>query len=472
MKGWKDGLIYTAGGGMELTWLYAWATFSLTFVPNRPFPLPEAIATFVLAATLTYLSIGRGLRVFQVLGLQLLGLLLTGSRIIYLYTDRTHPYFSRDWVLVFFNKSRDPVEWFILIFVLFWILCFWFGGVTLARRQTAYRALCVRFDLGAVAFLALLLLKFLILYKEGPNLQDPFTDFLFFPFFVFGLTAVGLSRNRSDVQRGFLSGYQGMGVILSFTVIVLLFGTGLVLLFLPYLTLAAETGYVVIQEAARPLEPILVSILRFIFMRQRNLRETPPGTSSEPDINFSPSVEESSWWMELLTKIGGWGLTGLVGLFGLVVLGLALWYLTKWLLSRTSHDTRREGFLRLILLWAASIWAILTFFLEKVRFRRNGSQLAVHLYKALLGWGKHSGLPHILSETPTEYSRRLSHRFPEVKKEAGLITTVFNRHVYSNTAPDTQQLNRAGIAWRKMRSPLHWPLRLKSWFSPPAPRQD
>ena len=252
MKSWKDGLIYTSGGGMELSWLYAWATFSLTFIPNRPFPLPEAIGTFVLAATLTFLSIGRGLRVFQILGLQLLGLLLAGSRIIYLYTDRSHSYFSRDWVLDFFNKSRDPVEWLILIFVLFWILCFWFGGVTLARRKTAYRALCVRFDLGAVAFLALLLLKFLILFKEGPNLQDPFTDFLFFPFFIFGLTAVGLARNRSDVQRGFLSGYQGMGVILSFTAIVLLFGTGLVLLFLPYLTLAAEMGYVTACTVSAP----------------------------------------------------------------------------------------------------------------------------------------------------------------------------------------------------------------------------
>ena len=472
MKRWRENLIYAAGMGMELSWLYAWATFSLTFVPNRPFPLPEAIGTFVLAATLTFLSIGRGLRVFQILGLQLLGLLLAGSRIIYLYTDRSHPYFSRDWVLDFFNKSRDPAEWLILIFVLFWILCFWFGGVTLARRSTAYRAHCVRFDLGAVAFLALLLLKFLILFKEGPNLQDPFTDFLFIPFFIFGLTAIGLSRNQSDVQRGFLSGYQGMGVILSFTMVVLLFGTGLVLLFLPYMTLAAEMGYVVIKEAAQPLEPILVSILRFMFMRGRMQRETPPGTSNEPEINFTPSVEESSWWMELLSKIGGWGLAGLLGLIGLIALGLALWYLIKWLFSRTSQDKRREGFWRLILLWAASIWAILTFLMEKMRSRRNGPHLAVHLYKALLGWGKHSGLPHIISETPTEYGRRLSHRFPDVKKEAGLITEAFNRYVYGHTAPDAQQLDRAGIAWRKMRSPLHWPLRLKSWFSPSVTRSD
>jgi hypothetical protein len=472
MKRWRENLIYMAAVGMELSWLYAWATFSLTFIPNRPFPLPEAIGTFVLAATLTFLSIGRGLRVFQVLGLQLLGLLLAGSRIIYLYTDTSHPYFSREWIWDFFNKPREPLEWIVLIFILFWILCFWLGGVTLAKRPTAYRAVTARFDLGVVAFLALLLLKFLILFKGGTNLRDPFTDFLFFPFFIFGLTAVGLSRNRSDVQREYLSGYQGMGVILSFTMVVLLFGTGLVLLFLPYLTLAAEMGDVVIKEAAQPLEPILVSVLRFIFMRESKFRESPQGTSNEPEINFTPSVEEGSWWMELLSKIGGWGLTGIVVLMGLIALGFALYYLTKWLLSRTAHDKEREGLWHLILLWASSLWAILTFLMEKMRFRREGPQLAVHLYKALLGWGRHSGLPHLISETPTEYRRRLSHRFPVVKKEVGLITEAFNRHVYGSTAPGTQQLDRAGIAWRKMRSPLHWPFRLKSWFSPSVTRSD
>ena len=42
--------------GMELSWIYAWAAFSLIFVPNRPFPLPEAIGTFGLAAILTLWS--------------------------------------------------------------------------------------------------------------------------------------------------------------------------------------------------------------------------------------------------------------------------------------------------------------------------------------------------------------------------------------------------------------------------------
>ena len=461
-------MIYASCMGMELSWLYAWATFSLSFIPNRPFPMPEAIGTFVLAAALTFLSLGRGLRVIQILGLQMFGLLLSLSRILYLYTDRSHPYLSRDWVLDFFNKPRELQEWLVLIFILFWILCFWFGGVTLARRSMGYRAITTRFDLGVAAFLALLLLKFLIIFKGGPNLKEPFTDFLFFPFFIFGLTAVGLSRNRSDVIREYLPGYQGMGVILSFTLVVLLFGTGLTLLFLPYLTLAAEMGYGVIKGAAQPLEPILVSVLRFLFARQKKLAEAPSGDSGQGEMAFTPSAEESSWWMEMLSKIGGWGLVGLACLFGLVALGFALYYLTKWLLSRTSYDRQKEGFWTMILLWIASIRAMLTFLMEKITFKGDGSNLAVHLYEALLGWGRHSGLPHLISETPTEYGRRLSNRFPGVKQEVGIITEAFVRQVYGNKVPDTHQLDLAGKAWRKLRRPIYWPLRLKSWFTPPS----
>lgn len=466
MKHWRDSLIFISSMGMELSWIYAWATFSLIFVPNQPFPLPEAIGTFGLAAILTLLSLGRGLRVIQVLVVQLLGLCVAASRIIYLYTDRSHPYFSRDWVLAFFNRSREPLEWIILVLVLFWILCFWFGGVALAKRSTSYRAITVRFDLGAVAFLVLLLLKFLILVRGGISLKDPFADYLFFPFFIFGLTAIGLSRNRSDVQRDFLSGYQGLGVTVSFAAVVFLFVAGVVLLFLPYLTLAAEMGYVVMKGAAQPLGPIIVSILRFLFMRQNKLNEAPPGTSGQRGIDFIPSDEESSWWVELLTKIGGWGLAGLLGLLGLVALGFALYHLIKWLLSRTAHDRRREGVWNLILSWIASIRVMLTFLVEKMTFRRNRDQLAIHLYKVLLGWGRHSGVPQSLAETPTEYGRRLSHRFPGVKREVLLITEVFNRHVYGNKILSEEELDQAGTAWRKMRSPLCWPIRLKSWFSP------
>jgi hypothetical protein len=79
-----------------------------------------------------------------------------------------------------------------------------------------------------------------------------------------------------------------------------------------------------------------------------------------------------------------------------------------------------------------------------------------------MGWGHHSGLPRSLSETPNEYEMRLGHRFPALKKEIGVITKAFNQEVYGEMVPEAQQLKLAQLAWRKLCSPLHWPIRLRS----------
>jgi hypothetical protein len=466
MRHWRQGLIYIAGSGMELSWLYAWATFSLTYVPERLFPLPEAIGTFFLAAILTGFSFGRGLRVIGVLGLQIPGFLIAASRVVYLFTDRSQPYFDRAWIVEFFNTPKDPLGWVTVSLVLFWTFCFWFCGVALARRPASYQRVCNRFDLGITAFLCLLLLKLLLLVKGGLNLREPFADFLFLPFFIFGMTAIGLARNQTDVQKDFLSGYQGVGVIISFTAVVFLFVSGVVLLFLPYLTLAAEMGYGAIKGVTQPLGPIIVTILRFLFRYGRKQEEMTSQEAAGGHIDVTPSGESHSWWIELIEKIGLWGMMGFLVLAGLVAVGFGVWFLTKWLFSRTSIDREREGFWSLIVFWASNLWALLTALTGKIRGGGKDPMDAIRYYKSLLGWGKRSGLPHLQNETPTEYSLRLSHRFPGVTDETMLITNTFNQQVYGNRAPDADQLSKARIAVFKMFSPLHWPHRLRSWFSP------
>jgi hypothetical protein len=250
MKSTRGGLLFLASGGMELSWLYAWATFIMTSILHRPFPLPEAIGTFALAAVLTLFVRGRGWWVILILGLQVFGLLLTTSRILHVFFYGSRPFFGQWWLLECFGQPKDHLEWFILVLILCFALLFWVGGVTLARRSTAYLTVCTRFDVGVAAFGCLLLIKFLLLVRGGIKVQDPMAELLLFPFFVFSLLAIGLARNRSSAQKDFLSGYQGIGVIVSFTVVVLAFGAGLVLLFLPYLTRAAEMGYEVLKRSA------------------------------------------------------------------------------------------------------------------------------------------------------------------------------------------------------------------------------
>ena len=467
MKSQKGSLLFLAGAGMELSWLYAWSTFITASILHRSFPLPEAIGTFALAALLTLVVRGRGWRVILILGLQVFGFLLAISRIVHVLFYGSHPFFGQWWLLECFRQPKNPLGWFILVIILFFALLFWVGGVTLARRLVAYLTVCTRFDLGVAAFFCLLLTKFLLLVKGGIDIQDSTPELLLFPFFVFSLLSIGMARNRSSAQRDFLSGYQGIGVIVSFTVVVLAFGAGLVLFFLPYLSVAAEMGYGVLKSAAAPLSPILVAILRFLFMHSRSRPETASPSSGNNEAEFVSSTE-SSWWTELFEKVFSWGFLGLGVLIALIVCGLGMWYLFRWLFSRTTKSRKTQIQWSLISLWASQLLSALLLCWGKIVRRMKGYRSAVQLYSALLNWGRHSGLTHFLSETPTEYGVRLRYQFPTLNREIGLIAEAFNKEVYGQIVLDEQQFTMAKLAWRRLCSPIHWPSRFKSWFLQPG----
>jgi hypothetical protein len=464
-------LLFLAMAGMELSWLDAWANFLTVSILNRPFPLPEAIGTFALATAITLFSKGKGWRVIYILGIQVFGFLLAALRFVYIFNSWSSSFLSQLWVKEFFSTPRGPLEWFNFILVLFCALLFWIGGATLARRSMAYSKICSRFDLGLAAFFLLFLIKFLLLVKGEIKVDDPMSSLLVFPFFVFSLLAIGMVRNRTAASRDFLPGYQGIGVTLSFTVVVFLFCAGLVLFFMPYLTLAAEVGHGILKTATKPLGPILVSVLRFIFMHGVNRPEPSSPPIKEPVVEIV-SPAEHSWWMDLLEKILGWVFGGLLGLIVLIVAGVALFLLFRWLLSRTPTRQRRQSIWFSVVLWVDRFRLFLFSFWKWIRYRAKHDERGGRLYEALLSWGRRSGLPHFLSETPSEYGLRLKDRFPALKEEISLIVEAFNQETYGDILLNEIQLSITQSAWHRLRSPLLWPLRLKTWFlqSPHLPK--
>lgn len=462
MKQDRGALLFLAHGGMELSWRYAWATFLTTSIVHRPFPLPEAIGTFLIAATLSLVLRGGGLRVIAVLGLHILGFLLAASRIVYAFYYRAYPYFDQGWLLAFLGRTRDSLEWLMLVIILILALLFWLAGVALARRSAAYLATCNRFDYGVAAFFGLFILKSLLLIKGGIAVRDSAPVLLLFPFFIFSLLAIGLARNRSSEQRDFLAGYRGIGVLVSFTVVVLAFGAGLVLFFMTYLSAAAEVGYGVLKSAAAPLGPVIVRVLLFLFGKRPQREMASPATDRD-GAQYIPS-EESSWWSERIQEILGWGLFGLGLLIGLVLCALGMWYLLRWLFSRTAREERNPIHWQRVFLWAQRLWMALGARFKSAVQRLKGYRDAVELYRAFLKWGRRSGLPHLLSETPAEYGSRLRKQFQPLAGEIGWIVEAFNLAVYGESALNDEQLTSARLSWRRLRSPRYWPARLKSWF--------
>ena len=102
--------------------------------------------------------------------------------------------------------------------------------------------------------------------------------------------------------------------------------------------------------------------------------------------------------------------------------------------------------------------------LQMAMQKLQGYRVAIQFYSALLKWGRRSGLPHLLSETPVEYGSRLKMQFPSLTGEIGGIVEAFNLEVYGEVALDDEQMSLAKLSWRRLRSPRYWPIRLKSWF--------
>lgn len=114
----------------------------------------------------------------------------------------------------------------------------------------------------------------------------------------------------------------------------------------------------------------------------------------------------------------------------------------------------------LILVWKrlASLWKRILLLSMKPA---NG----ISAYRWLLAWGRRSRVPRLVDETPLEYKERLSTRFPNARIEIVTIVNTFNfnKETYGNkTSSPTERSLALGAAWR-LRSPRHWPARIRSW---------
>jgi len=462
MRSRKTSLWYLVTGAMELSWFFAWAMFATIATMHRPFPFFETIITFVLAGFITHVSMGKGRRIVQILGLQTFAFICAALMMTHRLYYATHALFSHGWLLAFFTGSKDAQTWLILLVNLFLVMILWTTGVTLVRRPKAYYATCSRFDFGLAAFFALFVARLIALVKGGMRIDDSLCLLFVFPFFLFSLLSIGMVRIESTASKAYLPGYQGMGVIVSFIAIVLLGAGGLVLFFLPGLTLAAQMSYRVLKIAGGPAGYLFVNIVRFMFMPRSS--QPNPSAESSKGIDWhliKPGTQ--SWWVDLLEKILGWGFSGLVLLLLLVVLAIVGFYAVKWLFSKTSGSQAR-GSKAASVSWLARLRGLLVTSWQMIARAVRGYKRAAELYSVLLNWARRSGLPHVQSETPLEFGARLNSRFPALKPQIELIISSFNREVYGEMVLSGVQLAAARSAWRVLRSPLHWPMRARSWL--------
>jgi hypothetical protein len=458
----KKGLLLFVSGCMQLCWLYALANFLTTSISHQSFPPLGGIVVFILATGITLLSKEKGWRIIYVLGLQLLGFIFSALLVLYLFNALANPFLSYVWVMEFFLSLTGVLEWFITILIIFLTLFFWTGGLTLAKKPMTYSKTNSRFDLGLGAFFLLFLIKLVLLEKGGIKIEDSVFEFMIFPFFIFSLSAIGLARKQESFQKNFISGYQGLGVILLFVMAILIFGGGLTLFFLPLMSLAAESGYGILKITAKPLGFILVQVIRFLFMGH-SLRPEKPSPQPPEGIEGLNPPAGGGWLPEFIEKIVSWGLWIALGLILILAFSLAMYYLLRWLFSKTpASSPKKESLWFWILSWLKRFRDFILSLPKKVIFGKQGYQGAIRIYWTLLSWGRHSGLPHFLNETPNEYGQRLNRQFPKLQGEIDSVIEAFNLEFFGGIQLGKEQLAKPLSAWQRLRSPLLWPSRLKN----------
>jgi hypothetical protein len=459
MRSGKNALLLLSRAGMEISWCYAWAGFLTLSIAQRRFPLTEAAGAFATAAFLTHLPLRRTWRVYQTLLLQLAGFVLFALLIVYRIWYERLPFFSLTWVGDLLREPKEPPQWFILVLILFCLFLIWKGGRTLVKDPKDYFPVCLQFDKGLGLFFLLLLIQFLVQKKAGIFIEDGTNGFLIFAFFIFSLVAIGLTRDRHDVKKSFLSGYHGVGIILSFTTIILVFGSGTTLLFYPHLTHMADSLQVILRNVTEPMVPVIVKILSFLFIPGKIRNEIAVG--SESGGLSAPAV---GGWEAFWLKSIGLGLMGIIGLMAIGVFVFILNYLLRWLLKRNTKDGAQSmsaswllKLLERLISIPLRVWNAFVHLLK-------GFDSAAMVYSGFLRWGRRSGLAAIPTETPTEYGCRVKHHFPKLKEEIEMIVEAFNREVYGQFIIDKRILSRILSARRKMRNPRHWPSRMRVWF--------
>jgi hypothetical protein len=453
-------LIFICGAGAQLAWLYALASFLIFSFFQRIYPLPETAGIFCLASLLTLIHRGRRWRMIQIVLLHIGGTVIAGLWIIYTFYNPPGPWWGLNWLGEFFSLPRGPGDWLLLFFVAVYTIGFYSMGVRFARETKTYTVACSRFDRGLMAFFGLLLLKLLIRFRFEIEFDDSLSYLMIFPFFIFSLMEIGLARHQeADHHKRYLSGYHVVGLSASFTAGAFIISAGIFIFFLPYLNIASAVGYDLMKNAAAPLEPILISIVKFIF-GHADWRQSVPGPSA---ATGSVGSAASSSFLLLVRRMLTWRNGLLFIVLGIGVGLLLVSWLVRWLFQKRDGQSQTVAPWR-ILSWLYRLKALWLIFCQWI-FRSRTKRTAIQYYTALQRWGRFSGFSRRLDETPSEYGLRLSQQFPQLGAEVMLIIEMLHWEVYAEATLNANQMIRIRKSWKKLHSPSKWPLRIKAMMA-------
>lgn len=453
-------LLIVALGGMELSWRYAWLNLLGLLLLPGVFPWPHAVAAFGGAFLITGLTSGRGFRIITCLIIHLVGFALLDGLLIH-HLHGGEGFLGLGWPG---PLAEDPEPW------KFWASLaletglaawLWLGGFFLARKPLSYDRVNGRFDIGLTAFFLLFFLVLLLTDEFKLTIGHVVSRSMMVSFFCFGLLSLSLARIRGPVARDMDSGYRGLGSLFTFLAVALSLAGGAVAFFMPFLTTAAETGVGALKTVARPLIPYIEAVLRFLFARRWG-RTTGGGAETDAPAHLADGrLEQPGSWLVELSYAIAWIMLGLIALLLLALTAYFIHRLYLRLMSRTAAVPLALRPVESLWVWLRRRIARLIRWAARIR---SGRIDPMEVYLCLLKWGRRSGLPRRVGETPREYGRRLVVAFPRASLEITAIVDSLELAVFAVRPPSPSDLGSLRRSRRQLARPGLWLQRLKAWL--------
>jgi len=459
-------LIFALGAGMDLCWLQAWTAFILHAIFKYNAPLLFVFFIYGCGMITNFFCYFRQrirLQVFVIKLIAFLASILIATHFFLFYYNGNAAPLSLSQL---FNCHKSFEDWALTLTIALVAGAIWKRSTIHMVKPLNPENVYHRFDLGIAALFSLMVLKLLLSARFGVTIVYPDLKTLFPPFFLSGLLAIGLMLSAEKENRQYVSGFQKIGVVLSFSVVTFCGGLGLVFLFRSQLTASAEVLSGVLKKAGPPLEGAIVWVARLLWASKRSY-ESPASSATVGQNAYGSLITDGSVETGWLTAAIKWGTTALVALMLLVSVYLLIRYLIRFLLAKTnSVNPRSSGsfdFRRCLI----RLKAIMSRFLNRIVVLAQGIRSGADLFKALVLWGRRSGIPYKRTDTPMEYGTRLAASFPVLDYEINMIVNLVQQEIYGEIKLNASQIAAGKKAKKRLHHPVFWKNRIKTWvFSP------
>ncbi len=445
---------------MELCWLMAWHKF--LFMAFYQTWIPFSFTLMLFSAGMAGTAISRtkaGLNLHHILiqGISFAGTLTAAFGYAALSPQSYLP--PLKWEQIMAGKIELP-GWLALFFLFTIVIVTWKRGVTCINSPLNRTNMYNRFDLGIFSFLFLLVVQMLVFFKLGYQIPVPsrLLVFYFLVYFFFSLMAICLVNTKEARFSRDFSRYSSLAVTAGASLLVCLAGIAAILAFEPWLAefahTAAETGRLV----GTPVGHLLLRILQFLWGTRQG--QQTPVSGHQPGNPSSLSTGETGFESPAATILFTWGGLAVLLLAVIIVLGACMKLLIDYLFKKTGTDRKTSG------RWHFSLDCLWRFILKTGRLvsavkKRLGPDPDLKTAAGLMtGWGRRSSIPLNTGETPLEYTRRLSARFPRAQDEIDSLLPLVHQTVYAGQDLTPGQRDHILRIKKKLFHPSLWISRL------------